>query len=1021
MSNQEHDPLTQLKMAYESGAIDEATYNVLAVAYTASQSGSGAIAQGDNSKSAGERGVITDKAEVVQTGDDARAVKAENYIENQYNALVETDEAVARTRYLTRLLRACNVLHLAALGGEEDEATLTLEDVYISLNTTTRVPVELDNRATETSISKIDVTSLLKRSDQAKERILGALEGAAQRDRLLLLGDPGSGKSTFVRRLAALHANAFLNQDVGPPDGWEQPLLPLVITLHELLPSLTQLNLMDSTFADTSEAFVSAFSHCWQTQLEQWRAQPFSPIVEDALESGTVLLIFDGLDEVPEARRSLIRDLVHAILMEYPKLRQIIVTCRIRSYESDLLPRFKILRLARFSDEKIRDFIEGWYRTQAQLGQIKSIEVEEKIADLQDAALSQDLRELAENPMLLTTMTLIHQKEVGLPKERVRLYNLAVQVLLHRWQRRRSIPLSDELETLLKDERKLRLLLENIAYDAHQRQAQARRAPGINPEASNEQQTLSRGYLLTLLERREHLGNPGLAGEFLDYVDQRAGLLVGQGGRMLEEDKQTSNQTQSAEKPASYAFPHRTFQEYLAGCHMIRGRRRERTTEFRNRAQEQQFWAVAAQMGAEELYYVNKDQEAVLDLAYDLGSTSEPAIESSWRLYLWSAKIAKLVGKETVEQDTEYDGDSYMARLRPRLVTLLEQNALPPLERVEAGQMLAHLGDPRIELLQSIQMAFCWVPAGTFTIGAKKEEPPGILSERPAFDFELPYPYALGRYPVTNAQFDEFVRAGGYSEERYWAEAIQADHWQDGTVSVDTYIDGEFVSEKIVAPHNYGAPFNLPNHPVVGISWYEALAYCCWLHEQFQSAKRMPKGWQVTLPNEPEWEKAARGGHKLPSQAPIGPWSDLHRLCSSNECPAWENNPQPHRTYPWGDQIEHDCLNYVETEVGTTSTPGAFPKGSGPYGVQDLAGNVWEWNRSVEEDYPYPPDLKEQRGREDLNRIDLRVLRGGSFANGDNDVRGANRYRDGPYYRSYNIGFRCVVSPFPLRTEVSEQ
>jgi formylglycine-generating enzyme required for sulfatase activity len=91
--------------------------------------------------------------------------------------------------------------------------------------------------------------------------------------------------------------------------------------------------------------------------------------------------------------------------------------------------------------------------------------------------------------------------------------------------------------------------------------------------------------------------------------------------------------------------------------------------------------------------------------------------------------------------------------------------------------------------------------------------------------------YYLGRYPVTAAQFGEFVRDGGYARERYWKEAIRAGRWKAGK-----YVD--YDGGERVAPYDFGQPFNLPNHPVVGVTWYEALAYCRWLGEQLSAFSR---------------------------------------------------------------------------------------------------------------------------------------------------------------------------------------
>jgi predicted NACHT family NTPase len=109
---------------------------------------------------------------------------------------------------------------------------------------------------------------------------------------------------------------------------------------------------------------------------------------------------------------------VVAIVNRYHPPR-VIVTCRQRSYvEEAVLPGFDAFTLAAFDAEQMKTFAQAWYNAQKDLGRVDAVQVEHKAADLTRAALTTDLRELASNPMLLTTMALIHQQEVGLPKER---------------------------------------------------------------------------------------------------------------------------------------------------------------------------------------------------------------------------------------------------------------------------------------------------------------------------------------------------------------------------------------------------------------------------------------------------------------------------------------------------------------------------------------------------------------------------------------------------------------------------
>jgi formylglycine-generating enzyme required for sulfatase activity len=271
-----------------------------------------------------------------------------------------------------------------------------------------------------------------------------------------------------------------------------------------------------------------------------------------------------------------------------------------------------------------------------------------------------------------------------------------------------------------------------------------------------------------------------------------------------------------------------------------------------------------------------------------------------------------------------------------------------------------------------IESQMVTIPAGPFLMGTPESEREELLAQHRAaeknFDVqwldneigqhEVDLPtYAIGRDPVTNAEFRRFIEAGGYAEQDYWTEA----GWQQKK------------KENWTQPRYWeDEDYNQPDQPVVGVSWYEALAYCRWLSAE--------TGREYRLPREAEWEKAARG-------------SDGRR-------------------YPWGNDWDPARLNSREGGPGRPSTVGQHsPSGDSPYGIRDMAGNVWEWcstrwgGRELRPQFGYPYHQDE---REDFEGDDTRILRGGSWYDPQAVCRCGCRARFNPASRYIFRGFRCA-------------
>jgi len=342
--------------------------------------------------------------------------------------------------------------------------------------------------------------------------------------------------------------------------------------------------------------------------------------------------------------------------------------------------------------------------------------------------------------------------------------------------------------------------------------------------------------------------------------------------------------------------------------------------------------------------------------------------------------------------------------------------------RIAAAEALGELGDPRFERRagphgDNLLPPLARIPGGSYTIGDDDSQ---YDDEKPAHEVEIAA-FEMGVFPVTNAEYRLFIEAGGYEDEHWW-ETEAAKAWLRGEISnegrkqgirdlkrqlqdwteeglrglqaspeqidywiwikeVDAAELEEEMEKAMPAGKTYRQPeywedscFNHPSRPVVGITWFEARAYCAWLSAQ--------TGAHYRLPTEAEWEAVARG--------------------------------QKGRNYAYSQTFDAARCNTFETHIRRTTPVGVFPHGDTPEGVHDLSGNVWEWTTTIwgkernKPDYLYPYGGED--GRENLeDSASWRVLRGGSWYDDQNLARAAYRYDSSPGTRYYVFSFRVVV------------
>ncbi len=257
------------------------------------------------------------------------------------------------------------------------------------------------------------------------------------------------------------------------------------------------------------------------------------------------------------------------------------------------------------------------------------------------------------------------------------------------------------------------------------------------------------------------------------------------------------------------------------------------------------------------------------------------------------------------------------------------------------GDVTTYIGPAATEMV--------YIPASSFLMGNNGSEGWSYDDEFPQHSVYLSG-YWIGKYEVTRGEYRRFMQATGRAAPAYW----------------EAYQDWSY-------PYDDGNGFTqTDDHPVVGVTWYDAEAYCAWAGGQ--------------LPTEAQWEKAARWTGSYPNVYPWGNAWDAERCNNS-----YDTNPAGGGYQGW-----------------QTAPVGSYPSGASPYGLQDMAGNVWEWCSDWYSGSYY--SVSPSTDPQGPSSGSYRVLRGGGWYYDDYDNRCADRDNYDPYYWNSGGGFRLVRS-----------
>lgn len=740
------------------------------------------------------------------------------------------------TRYLEALERRNSYVEIRGMGAQVAER-LPLDRVYTRLRVAGAGPeerVEKDEPTTERSIHDrhLELPDVLRRSRHA-----------------VLVGDPGSGKTTFLRYAAQILARSLLADDPAPANrelgidaaSTEEIPFPILVRLSRFAEYLR--DHPDGTCPKDAPEHLLRYL---EFDLKGRNLGLPDDFLRRRVLSGGCFLLLDGLDEVPGPLRARVGTIVDELVATTPAnpANRHLITCRTRAYRGlSQLGGLPAYPLASFEADQVAAFVRGWSRALFQVrNHGKAASAQDEAERYEDELLGairshENVGPMTESPLMLTMLAVVHWNQKKLPERRNELYEAAVKYLLESRKDHSAFP------TPLRRE-----ALQALALAMFTDADGVQRSLGL-PQAGR--------VVAPILQVEEDEARASLDEEAL-----QSGLLV----------TRTEGEVE---------FWHLSFQEYLAALEL---------------AASGEYWDVLSQGGR---LHDDRWSEVVLLVAGCLRRVNglravkrfiEKILTTSTER-VSRARAVGLVGR-VIRDVKPYGGDpaigtEYTTALQEALAVFE-----PPAEgeqvvdeavRVDVGEALGSAGDPRLANPGANWVA---ITGGTFWMGAQKDDPEAQGYDPEADDEESPVrrvtvsSFRLGRYPVTAQEFRCFVEAAdeGYLDPSYWDPKGWA--WRE--------------REAFVAPDSWSDQLHHLNRPVTYVSWYEADAYCRWAGGR--------------LPTEAEWEFAARG-----EQGRRFPWGEVVPSDRQANFEMSVGYPTPVGIYPLGDSPEgvHDLAGNV--------------------------------------------------------------------------------------------------------------
>ncbi|HEY0554307.1 MAG TPA: SUMF1/EgtB/PvdO family nonheme iron enzyme, partial [Thermoanaerobaculia bacterium] len=639
------------------------------------------------------------------------------------------DLAKTESLYLAHLVERYRYLDFKGMGiSDRIPLRLPLLDMYVPLKARIQTP-EGETWARQTRLAgrlvSEDEAEVIGERLSEPQPVLDLLQ---KNSGLILLGDPGSGKTTFLKSLALALASG---QEEIPGIGHR---LPVLVPLSAYANAIAKRDLPLQDF------FVRYFKDRGFELL-------IAPLFTEKLARGEVLLLLDGLDEVRELRHR--NTVVERVQDFYSRHRgagnKFVLTSRVVGYREIRLTAEGLAEatLVDFDDEEIKAFVQKWTAAIERAASGETPTAREEASREREELLAAvrgnpGVRSLAANPLLLTILALMKRQGVTLPERRIELYQRYVETLLKHWNLARGLAGRPAKDLDLMDTLRI---LQPLALWMHET------SPGVGLVKEGD---LHRELQRILAERRDR--DPEKAArQFLADVREHTSLLLDRGGRQ-------------------YGFIHLTFQEYLAAAALAQKGQQEvePIVAVLSSHVGEAPWREVSLLTLGYLGLVQqRDQAASAVLEELLQRSPGPAGEA-----------AILAGEAVVDMGRGIIASEPCERIVDALLTVMrDDRQVKAPRRAAAGKALAVLGDPRFDpelwcLQREMDLGFVEVPVGSFLMGSNpKNGPASEEDELPCHSVTLPT-FWLGRYPVTVGQYRAFVEARGYQPK--------APRWQEG-------------------------------------------------------------------------------------------------------------------------------------------------------------------------------------------------------------------------------------------------